>query len=46
MLAKIKIQGIVVYTFIYIYIYMKEFTSFCRVLKEMHTKENWLLGLR
>jgi len=23
--------------------YVKKFTSFCRVLKKMHTKENWLL---
>jgi len=25
-------------------IYVKKFTSFCQVLKKMHTKENWFLS--
>jgi len=24
--------------------YVKKFTSFCQVLKKMHTKENWFLS--
>jgi len=31
-------NGIVAYTFFKIY---EKFTSFCQVLKETHTKENW-----
>jgi len=26
-------------------LYVKKFTSFCQVLKEMHTKENWFFFL-
>jgi len=39
--CKNLIQGIVAYTFLNVC--ERKFTSFCQVLKKMHTKEDWLL---